>query len=114
MLKKVLGSKSLMVVRCLLGSSFLLAVQTTSAATLLDYLTDAEGRYTGPTVEEQVAKMDTDNNGFCDVNEIREYLESEHGKGYMQATLDRWQTNSQSKSCGTTNYVDDFTIGAAD
>jgi len=94
----------------IVGIGLFIILQSAQGATLLEYLTDAEGRYAGPTVEDQIEKIDQDHNGFCDVNEIRAYLESEHGKGYMQATLDRWQTNSQSKSCGTTNYVDDFTI----
>ena len=36
-------------------------------ASVLDYLTDKDGRYTGPTVEENILKMDSDKNGFADV-----------------------------------------------
>lgn len=71
------------------------------AETVLDYLTDANGKYTGPTVEDQVALMDKDHNGFADVFEVRAYLESLHGKGYQQALLDKWESSASGKSCST-------------
>jgi len=71
------------------------------AETILDYLTDANGKYTGPTVEDQVALMDKDHNGFADVFEVRAYLESLHGKGYQQALLDKWEASASGKSCST-------------
>ncbi|MDP2230194.1 hypothetical protein [Methylotenera sp.] len=42
-------------------------VTAVSADDVLGYLTDKDGRYTGPTVEDNVAAMDTDKNGFADV-----------------------------------------------
>ncbi len=57
--------------------------------------------YTGPSVEDYVALMDTDKNGFADVHEVRAFLESKHGKEYEREMLDRWETTSTSKSCGS-------------
>ena len=86
---------------------FLSMTSLASAVDLLDYLTDAEGQYTGPTVEENVAKMDTDNNGFADVFEVRAFLEKKNGEGYQKAILDRWEVLANSKSCGT-SFIDEF------
>jgi hypothetical protein len=71
------------------------------AIDVLDYLTDQDGKYTGPSVEENVAKMDTDNNGFADVAEVRAFLELKHGEGYQRALLDRWEIAANTTSCGT-------------
>jgi len=71
------------------------------ALDVLDYLTDADGKYTGPTVEDNVAKMDTDKNGFADVDEVRAFLELKHGAGYQKAVLDRWVVAAKGTSCGT-------------
>jgi len=80
----------------------LLSVATTvSALDVLDYLTDADGKYAGPTVEENVAKMDTDNNGFADVFEVRAFLQKKHGDDYQKAVLDRWEVAANTNSCGT-------------
>jgi len=68
---------------------------------LLDYLTDVNGQYIGPTVEDQVVTMDTDHNGFADVFEVRAYLESKHGKGYEKNLLDKLVQTANRKSCGT-------------
>lgn len=76
------------------------------AANMLEYLTtdhkhvDAD-RYTGPTVEDLVADMDTDKNGFADVLEVRAYLEKIHGKGYQQALLDKLEASARGQSCST-------------
>jgi len=79
---------------------FLLGVATSaSAEDVLGSLTDANGKYTGPTVEDNIAAMDTDNNGFADVIEVRAFLELKHGKGYERALLDRWELHSQGSSC---------------
>lgn len=67
---------------------------------LLAHLTDAE--YAGPSLEDNVALMDTDKNGFADVYEVRAFLELKHGKGYQQELLDKWQSAASGKSCGTT------------
>jgi hypothetical protein len=71
------------------------------AERVLDYLTDANGKYTGPSVEDQVTLMDKDHNGFADVYEVRAYLELAHGKGYEKAVLDKWEASAQGKSCST-------------
>jgi len=79
---------------------FLLGVATSaSAEDMLSYLTDVNGKYTGPTVEDNIAAMDTDKNGFADVLEVRAFLELKHGKGYEQALLDSWELHSQGSSC---------------
>lgn len=78
-----------------------LACSATRAESMLEYLTDANGKYTGPSVEDQVAVMDKDHNGFVDVFEVRAYLELQHGKGYEQALLDRWEASASGKSCST-------------
>jgi hypothetical protein len=68
---------------------------------VLDYLTDKDGRYTGPTVEDKIAKMDTDKNGFADVFEVRAYLVSLHGSEYQKDLLDKWEASASGKSCST-------------
>ena len=68
-------------------------------ASVLDYLTDKDGRYIGPTVEENILKMDTDKNGFADVTEVRAFLALKHGKDYQKAVLDRWEVNSLGGGC---------------
>ena len=62
-------------------------------------LTDKDGRYTGPTVEENILKMDTDKNGFADVTEVRAFLALKHGKDYQKAVLDRWEVQSLGGGC---------------
>lgn len=78
-----------------------LFAQTSVAETALDYFTDNTGRYTGPSLEQQVAIMDTDHNGFADVFEVRAYLEQQNGKGYEKALLDKWESAAYGKSCST-------------
>ena len=56
---------------------------------VLEYITDKNGNYAGPTVEENVAKMDTDKNGFADVFEVRAYLISINGNDYQKDLLDK-------------------------
>ena len=68
---------------------------------MLDYLTDKDGRYTGPTVEDKIAKMDTDKNGFADVFEVRAYLVALHGSEYQKDLLDKWEASAKGKSCST-------------
>lgn len=66
---------------------------------VLDYLTDKDGRYTGPTVEQNIIKMDTDKNGFADVLEVRAFLASKHGKDYQKELLDRWEVRALGGGC---------------
>ncbi len=68
------------------------------AETLVEALTE---KYTGPTVEDQIALMDKDKNGFADVYEVRAYLELQHGKGYEKELLDKWEASASGKSCST-------------
>ncbi len=77
-------------------------------ARLLDELTDPNAAYTGPTVEERIALMDTDKNGFCDVHEIRKFLEKQHGKDYKQDLLAKLEANAVPQSCGA-SVADIFT-----
>jgi len=87
----------------------LLSLATTAnAVDVLGYLTDKEGRYSGPTVEENVAKMDTDNSGFADVTEVRAYLALKYGEDYQKDVLDRWEVAANSQSCGT-SFAEDLT-----
>lgn len=86
----------------------LMMVTTANALDVLDYLTDAEGKYNGPTVEQKVAEMDTDNNGFADVYEIRAYLVNKHGENYQKEVLGRWEANANPNSCGTVGSAEDF------
>ena len=69
------------------------------SASVLDYLTDKDGKYAGPTVEQNIMKMDTDKNGFADVTEVRAFLALKHGKDYQKAVLDRWEVNSLGGGC---------------
>lgn len=99
-----LNSKN--IYRLMVGSLGLIAFSLTQAA-LLDDLTDASGRYTGPTVEENVIAMDTDKNGFADVHEVRAFLELRHGKGYKKALLDVLEASAERRSC-TTSFVNEL------
>jgi hypothetical protein len=70
-----------------------------SAESLLGYLTDGAGKYIGPSVEDNIAIMDTDKNGFADVTEVRAFLAQKHGKDYQKAVLDRWEVQSLGGGC---------------
>ncbi len=89
--------------KLLLRSAVLLGlflnVAIANADDVLGYLTDSEGRYSGPTVEDNVLAMDTDKNGFADVTEVRAFLVLKNGTDYQKEILDRWQLRSQGKSC---------------
>lgn len=84
-----------------LCATFMLDAHFVSAESALEYFTDANGKYAGPTLEDQVALMDTDHNGFADVFEVRAYLEKQHGKGYQKEILDKWESSAAGKSCST-------------
>jgi hypothetical protein len=92
--------KNLMLKRLYFGC-ILLAATHVQAESMLDYLTDANGKYIGPSVEDQVALMDKDHNGFADVFEVRAYLEKQHGVGYQKELLDKWESSASGKSCST-------------
>jgi len=82
----------------LIAASVLAMSSPARAEAVLDYLTAS---YAGPSVEDNVALMDTDKNGFADVYEVRAFLELKHGKGYEHALLDKWQSAASGKSCGS-------------
>ncbi len=69
------------------------------AETLVQALIDE--KYSGPTVEDQVALMDSDKNGFADVFEVRAYLQKLHGAEYERDLLDKLVASAQGKSCST-------------
>ena len=77
------------------------SIVNNNSLSVLDYLTDKSGKYTGPTVEEKVAKMDTDKNGFADVFEVRAFLVAMHGSDYQKDLLDKWEASASGKSCST-------------
>ena len=100
MLKLIAASIAMV---CLLlaatAASAVEAAVSNASASVLDYLTDANGRYTGPTVEDNILLMDTDKNGFADVLEVRAFLALKHGKDYEKALLDRWEVHSLGGGC---------------
>lgn len=71
----------------------------TSTGEVLGYLTDKDGKYTGPTVEDNILVMDTDKNGFADVMEVRAFLALKHGKDYEKTLLDRWEVHALGGGC---------------
>ena len=81
--------------------------QDTSSQDIVGYLTDSNGKYTGPSVEQNVMSMDTDKNGFADVDEVRAFLQKKHGVDYKKNILDRWLVASKGASCGT-NFAKDL------
>jgi hypothetical protein len=88
-------------VQLILLACLLLNASLSGAIEMLDYLTDANGKYAGPSVEDNIVKMDIDHNGFADVAEVRAFLELKHGAGYQKALLDRWEVSTNATSCGT-------------
>jgi hypothetical protein len=77
-----------------------LGVTVVDAGNLLDDLTE-NGVYVGPSVEDNIALMDTDKNGFADVFEVRAFLVLKHGKDYEKDMLDQWEASARGKSCST-------------
>jgi hypothetical protein len=80
-------------------AGLLLHISTARSEDVLSYLSSTDDRYSGPTVEDNIAAMDTDKNGFADVTEVRAFLVLKNGADYQKETLDRWQLRSQSRSC---------------
>ena len=93
--------------RVLLVASLLCFSTFSHAEDVLAYLTDSAGKYVGPSVEDNVVKMDSDKNGFADVDEVRAFLQLKHGKDYQRNVLDRWLVASKGQSCGT-NFAKDL------
>lgn len=98
------------IIQATIFTAIMMLATTVHALDVLEYLTDADGKYNGPTVAEKVAEMDTDKSGFADVYEVRAYLEKKHGEGYQEDVLGRWEFNANPNSCGTTSYVGDFVV----
>lgn len=86
-------------IKLITTTCLLFSAHAANAEEILDYLTDKDGRYTGPTVEQNVAAMDTDKNGFADVLEVRAFLVLKHGKDYQKALLDRWEVRAMGGGC---------------
>lgn len=89
-----------------LACTLLLFSKPLMAANILEYLTENDRHiksetYRGPTLEDQVAFMDTDKNGFADVTEVRAFLEKIHGEGYEQALLGKLEASARRQSCST-------------
>jgi hypothetical protein len=85
--------------KLIITACLLFCANASHAEDILDYLTDKDGKYTGPTVEQNVAAMDTDKNGFADVMEVRAFLVLKHGKDYQKALLDRWEVRAMGGGC---------------
>jgi len=96
-------------IKAVLTASLLAVATLAHGATVLDYLTDANGKYTGPTVEDNIALMDKDKNGFADASEVRAYLELINGKGYESAVLDKFEASMRGTSCNTP-FAKDFYV----
>lgn len=96
-------------IKTLFGATLLAMATLSHAASVLDYLTDANGKYTGPTVEDNIALMDKDKNGFADASEVRAYLELINGKGYQSAVLDKFEASMRGTSCNTP-FAKDFYV----
>jgi hypothetical protein len=77
------------------------AANTAKAEDVLGYLTNKDGKYVGPTVEDNVTAMDTDKNGFADASEVRAFLELKHGKGYQSELLEKFAASIKGTSCAT-------------
>ncbi len=90
---------------CVIAGLF--GAATANSEDVLGYLTNSTGKYIGPSVEYNVAKMDTDKNGFADVDEVRAFLQLKHGKDYQKNVLDRWLVAANGASCGT-NFAKDL------
>ncbi len=86
---------------CLFSLGLLSVATVASADDVLGYLTDHAGNYIGPSLEDNVAAMDTDKNGYADVYEVRAFLELKHGKGYEKELLDKLEASASGKSCST-------------
>lgn len=76
---------------CCLTSRLVFAENLASTFEAVNYL----------TVEQNIALMDKDNNGFADVFEVRAYLEKMHGEGYEKERLDFLVSTAKGKSCST-------------
>lgn len=95
-------------VRPVLLVALLASASLVNAAEVLGYLADADGKYAGPSVEDNIAKMDANNSGFADVAEVRGLLALKYGNGYQKGILDRWEVAAAGLSCST-SFAKDLT-----
>lgn len=54
-----------------------------------------------PSVEANIRKMDTDQDGQVSMSEIKGYLQKQFGKEYKSALLDKLEARADAKSCGS-------------
>lgn len=72
-------------------------INSVHAESVLEYLT----LHPAPSVEENIAFMDKDRNGFADVFEVRAFLQAQYGVDYQKEILERWEASASGKSCST-------------
>jgi len=60
-----------------------------------------ESEYSGPSVEDNIALMDTDKNGYVDVFEMHAFLEQIHGKDYQKELFDKWESTVGGNNCSS-------------
>jgi hypothetical protein len=72
-------------------------INVVHAESVLEYLT----LHPAPSLEENVAFMDKDKNGFADVFEVRAFLQAQYGMDYQKEILDKWEASASGKSCST-------------
>ena len=54
-----------------------------------------------PSVADNIATMDKDHDGIVTVHEVREFIESKHGKGYEKTVFDAMERSAENRSCGS-------------
>jgi len=54
-----------------------------------------------PSVEDNLRSMDKNHDGMVTVVEVREYLESKHGKNFQQDNLANMESSINGKSCAS-------------
>jgi hypothetical protein len=69
---------------------------TTSALASAEEIRIAE-----PSVQENIAAMDSDGDGLVTVLEVRAFIEGKHGKFYQTAVLDEMEASARGRSCST-------------
>lgn len=53
------------------------------------------------SVADNIAAMDKDHDGIVTVHEMREFMESKHGKGYEKKVFDAMEKSAENRSCGS-------------
>lgn len=68
------------------------------------YADELAGQYSTmpyPSVADNIAAMDKDRDGIVTVYELREFMESKHGKGYQEKVFDDMEKSAENRSCGS-------------